>query len=134
MSDAPQTLFQLAGAPTQPSPLDGATLVIVDAQREYVSGKLPLAGVAAAIGETAGLLALARKNGMPVVHVVHKSNPGAALFDPSTPFAEIVPELTPAAGEEIIGKRLPNAFAGTNLADHLRGIGERTGRKELILA
>jgi nicotinamidase-related amidase len=130
----PKTLLQIAGAPTQPSPLPRSTLVLVDAQLEYVSGKLPLAGIQEAIAEAQRLLTLARTNGVPVVHIVQHSEPGRPLFDPSTRFAEIMPELTPIAGEPVIPKRLPNAFAGTTLHAKLREIGEATGRTEMILA
>lgn len=134
MHAAPQTLLAIAGAPTHPSSIDAATLVIVDAQREYVSGRLPLSGIDAAIGEAAALLGLARRTGMPVIHIVQQSAPGRPLFDPTTPNAEIVPSLAPIDGEPIIKKALPNAFAGTELAAKLRDIAGTTGRKEMILA
>jgi nicotinamidase-related amidase len=134
MTGQTKTLLELAGTPSHPSPLDASVLVIVDAQLEYVTGKLPLAGIEAAIGEAANLLALARRNAVPVIHVVQHSLPGRPLFDPATPFVEIVPALTPLEGEKIITKRLPNAFAGTRLHQALQEIGEATGRNELILA
>lgn len=134
MKATPKSLLQIAGAPTHPSPLDGSVLVVVDAQREYVTGKLPLDGVDEAIAEAARLVGLARQNGVPVIHIVQHSSPGRPLFDPSTPFAEIVPELAPVADEDVIPKALPNAFAGTTLHGRLREIAEATGRKEMILA
>lgn len=134
MSRIPQTLLQMAGAPTEPSRMARSTLVIVDAQLEYVTGKLPLVGVEAAIAEIAALLDLARQKGAPVIHIVQHSAPGRPLFDPTTEFAKIVPEIVPAAGEEIIPKRLPNAFAGTPLAERLARIAADAERKELILA
>ena len=45
--------------------------MLVDAQNEYVSGKLPLNGIAAAITETSRLLDKARATGTPVIHIVH---------------------------------------------------------------
>lgn len=134
MKSHPRTLLDIAGAPTHPSPLGASTLVIVDAQHEYVTGKLPLTGIDEAIAEAGSLLALARRLAMPVIHIVHHSEPGRPLFDPSTPFAEIVPSLAPAPGEEVIAKRLPNAFAGTRLHQALGEIGAATGRREIILA
>lgn len=125
-----KTLLSLAGAPLHASPLDKAALVLIDAQREYTDGKLPLAGIDAALDEAAALLALARKSGVPVFHIVHHSKPGAALFDPLGPGSAIVTQLTPADGEAVIVKGLPNAFAGTDLEARLR----QTGRTELIVA
>lgn len=123
------TLLQIAGGAPRAATLADSVLVVVDAQHEYVSGKLPLAGIQAAITETARLLAAARAAGTPVIHIVHHSAPGRPVFDPTTVFAEIVPELTPLANEEVIVKRLPNAFAGTALEGRVAA----TGRKSIIL-
>lgn len=130
----PKTLLQFAGVPTHPSPLSRSVLVIVDAQLEYVSGKLPLAGIGDAIAEARRLLDLARARGVPVIHIVQHSEPGRPLFDPATRFTEIVPDLAPVAGEPLIIKRLPNAFAGTALQARLREIAAASGRSEMILA
>jgi len=129
MIDCPRTLLDLAGAPRQPSPLDRATLVIIDAQGEYRGGALPLAGIDAALGEAAALLALARRHGVPVVHVVHQGKPGG-LFDPAGPGGAILEAVAPVAGEAIVPKGLPNGFAQTELDRQLKAI----GRPELILA
>lgn len=132
---APLTLLQIAGASSWPAAtLADAVLVIVDAQHEYVSGKLPLAGIAEAIAQCARLLAAARAAGTPVIHIVHHSAPGRPIFDPRTAFAEIVPQLTPLPAEDVVIKRLPNAFAGTLLQTRLAAIAAATGRKAVILA
>jgi nicotinamidase-related amidase len=125
---SPKTLLELAGVSSAPSPLSKAVLVVIDAQHEYVDGKLPLTGVREALGQIAELLARARKAGRPVVHVQHKGRPGGA-FGPDTPGFPIVTEAAPMAGEAVIEKSLPNAFAGTGLKETLDAIGS----KELIL-
>ncbi len=127
---APRSLLALAGAPATPSPLDRSALLLIDAQREYTDGGLVLAGVEAAVAEAARLLELARKAGLPVVHVVHHGRPGGGLFDPDGPLSAIVAPLHPLDGEAVVAKRLPNAFAGTDLDARLRA----TGRSELIVA
>ncbi|MGL4262411.1 MAG: cysteine hydrolase family protein [Afipia sp.] len=127
---AAQSLLQLVKAPLHPSPLDTSALVIIDAQLEYVTGKLPLDGVDSAVVEAAKLLKLARERGVPVFHVVHHGPAGAPLFDETTPQGAIVPLLTPAAGEVVVRKTLPNSFAGTDLDALVKS----TGRSELILA
>lgn len=126
----PPSLLQMAGAPLHPSPLDASALVIIDAQLEYVSGKLPLSGVEAAVAEADRLLALARDHGVPVFHVVHLSPPGRGLFDEAGLYVAIVPRLRPRPGEAVIPKRLPNAFAGTDLHERIRA----AGRREVIVA
>lgn len=130
MSKPARTLLDLAGAPNHPSALDRATLVIVDAQRDYLDGFLPLVGIEAALDEAAKLLALARRHGVPVVHVVHHGKPGGALFDPTGPGSAILPPVAPVEGEPIVIKGLPNSFAGTDLDQQLKAI----GRPELIIA
>lgn len=125
-----QSLLQIAGAPLHPSALEKSALVIIDAQTEYTKGKLPLEGVDAAIVEAAKLLKLARESGVPVFHIVQHAPAGRPLFAEDSPTAAIVPLLTPAAGEVVVRKPLPNAFAGTDLDALVKS----TGRTELILA
>ena len=121
------TMLQMAGATPAPATMADGTLVIIDAQREYTDGLLPLPGVEAAVDALAALLDKARAARAPVVHVRHKG-PGKA-FNPSSSGFEIVAPLTPRAGETIVDKGLPNAFAGTELA----GILAAAGRKNLIV-
>lgn len=128
MAQAPKTLLQMAGAPAAPSTLSASALIVIDAQREYVDGKLPLAGVGPALAEIKALIARAREVGTPVIHIQHKGKPGGA-FGPDTPGFAIAPEAAPHAGETVIEKALPNAFANTELANAI----EATGKTEVIL-
>lgn len=121
------TMLQMAGATPTPATMADGVLLIIDAQREYTDGLLPLPGVQAAVDALSGLLDKARATGAPVVHVRHKG-PGKA-FNPSSSGFEIVAPLTPRAGETIVDKALPNAFAGTDLAKILGA----AGRKNLIV-
>jgi nicotinamidase-related amidase len=125
----PQSLLAMAGAPLDPSPWDKAALVLIDAQMEYVEGRLRLTGVVPALQEAARVVELAREKDAPVIHVVHHGRPGGALFDPNGPMSKIAPDVAPARGEAIVAKGLPNAFAKTDLHKIL----EATGRKELIV-
>ncbi|WP_314408285.1 cysteine hydrolase family protein [Pseudomonas kuykendallii] len=118
----PQTLFQLSGRGYAPATLSNATLLIIDAQEEYRSGAMVLPGLQPAVEEIASLLAAARQLGRPVVHVRHLGIPGG-LFDPQGPRGDFLPGLAPQAAETVVEKRLPNAFAGTDLHDRLLAIG-----------
>ncbi|MFN3764340.1 MAG: cysteine hydrolase family protein [Aliihoeflea sp.] len=124
-----KTLLELAGADLTPPKLGDTVLVVIDAQREYVDGKLPLPGAPAALTKIARLLQKARAEGAPVVHVQHKGKAGG-LFDPATTSFALVDEAAAKDGEAVVEKGLPNAFAGTSLKDVL----EATGRKRLVLA
>lgn len=121
-AETPQTLLSMAGAPSAPPALSASAVMLIDMQREYVDGRLPLPGVGAAIDEAARLLAAARAAGRPVVHVQHKGKAGG-LFDPETTAFAIAEAVAPHDGERIVEKALPNAFAGTELAEILKALG-----------
>lgn len=123
-----KTLLQMAGVTPAPSALSQAALIVIDAQKEYTTGKLPLAGVDAALEEIGKLLVRARKAGAPVIHIKHRGRAGG-LFDPATDTFVIAAQAAPAGGETVIEKGLPNAFAGTTLKDAL----DAAGKKEIIL-
>jgi nicotinamidase-related amidase len=115
----PQSLLALSGIKLEATHLTDSVLVIIDAQREYVDGKLPLDGIGASIKEASLLLERARKAGTPIIHVVHKGKSGDTLFNPDGPSYEIISALAPRPDETIINKTLPNAFTGTNLEETL---------------
>jgi nicotinamidase-related amidase len=125
----PKTLLELSGANLAPPPLATATLVVIDAQNEYLDGKLALPGIAPAVDALARLLAKARAAGAPVIHVQHKGRAGG-LFDLGARGGAIIDTVKPAAGESIVTKPLPNAFAQTDLDATLK----KLGRKELVIA
>lgn len=125
----PKTLLEMAGVTPTPSALTAAAVVIIDAQREYVDGKVPLPGVAPALSEIHRLLERARTAGAPVIHIRHRGRPSGA-FDPAAVGFQIAPEAEPARDETVIDKLLPNAFADTGLKDAIAA----SGRRELVLA
>lgn len=118
----PSTLLEFAGARLGPVRLTDSVLVVVDAQAEYTTGSLPLEGVEDALETIGRLLARARRAGTPVVHVVQVGKPGG-LFDPAGPGAPVDARAAPLGDEAVIAKRLPNAFAGTDLHVRLQGFG-----------
>jgi len=86
----------------------------------------------ASIRRTVGLLAFARKTGMPVAHtkVIYAKDganagvfamkaPRLKLLTADNPAADIVPELYPREGELVIAKTEPSAFFNTGLAPWL---------------
>jgi len=119
----PKTLLQLAGVEPTPAPLGQSTLIIIDAQNEYVDGPVALPGVEDKIAEIARLLARARAGGSPIVHIQHLGRPGG-LFDPEHERSHIVDELAPRDDETVVLKGLPNGFANTDLNDVLRDKGK----------
>ena len=117
----PKTLLEMAGISATPSRLSEAAVVVIDAQRDYVDGALPLPQVRPALDEIERLLARARARETPIIHIVHQGRPGGA-FAPGSDGAAIAPQAAPAPGEPVISKRLPNAFASTDLADRVAAL------------
>ena len=124
-----KTLLQLAGVTPSVARLSEAAVVIIDAQNEYVSGRLPLAGVDAALAHIADLLKAARAAGAPVIHVAQRGRPGG-LFDPDSENFRFAAQAAPTGSEAVVEKPLPNSFAKTDLDAKLQA----TGRKSLIVA
>lgn len=73
----------------------------------------------------AGLLALFRDRGLPVVHVFHDDPDPASPFRRGEPEGAPMPCAVPVSGEAVFWKSTSSAFAGTGLDVHLRrqGIG-----------
>ncbi|MCK1476412.1 cysteine hydrolase [Bradyrhizobium sp. 197] len=126
---APKTLLELSGADLNPPKLSESCLVLIDIQNEYRAGPLALPDAEPAIAVAAKLLARARKSGAAIFHIAHKGRAGS-LFDRAADRGAIVAELAPLAGEFVIEKELPNAFAGTALQAQLAA----SGRKNIVLA
>ncbi len=118
----PPTLLDLVGVEVSPHAVADSTILMIDAQQEYVSGRMPLPGVAAALDECAGLLDRARAAGRPIVHVKHQG-PAGSIFDPAGPTFQIVAQVAPREGEPVVVKQAINGFAGTNLDDVLKELG-----------
>jgi nicotinamidase-related amidase len=125
----PKTLLEMSGADLKPPPLSGSTLVIIDAQNEYLDGKLALPDVKAAVDALARLLTKARSASAPVVHIQHKGRAGG-LFDLDARGGAIIDAVKPLGTESIVHKPLPNAFAQTDLDATLK----KLGRTQLIIA
>lgn len=121
MSD-PKTMFQLSGRGYAPATFNHATLIIIDAQKEYLSGPLALTGVHEAVDNICKLVAAARAAGRPIVHIRHLGTVGG-LFDPQGERGELLPQLLPQGEEHLLEKRLPNAFNGTGLDSLLQTLG-----------
>lgn len=130
MTARPPSLLDIVKAPQTASPLAASALILIDAQEEYRLGRLKLDGIEPAIAEAARLLGLARRSALPVFHIVQHAKAGSPIFNPEGPMVEIFEALRPQAGERIVVKSLPNAFAKTDLHELIGA----TGRRELILA
>jgi nicotinamidase-related amidase len=128
MPAAGRTLLQFGNALPPLPVLSDSVLIVIDAQEEYRSGGLPLAGIGASLARLAALLAAVRAAGTTIIHIAHRGAAGE-FFDPEGHGA-IMPEVAPHAGEPVIWKPEPSAFTGTDLGTRLEALGAKT----LILA
>src|SRR5262245_24242076 len=76
MANEPKARWQRAGASNAPPPWSDSTVVVIDAQREYTDGKLPLTNVQPALDEIGKLLKRARALQIPVIHIQHQGKAG----------------------------------------------------------
>lgn len=123
------TLLDMMGAGKVPPKLAETALIIVDAQREYLDGSLPLSGIDDALVEIKKILSRARAAGVPIFHVVHHTVPGAPIFNPDGPMSEIIDAVKPTENERVVKKNLPSAFVNTELNDYLKA----TGKNDLVI-
>jgi nicotinamidase-related amidase len=123
-----KTLLDHAGVQLKPASLSEATIVVIDAQNEYLDGRLPLPGASEAVGKIKELLRRGREAGTPIIHVVQQGRSGG-LFDPDNNASKIIDGLL-QPGESVVPKTLPNSLAKTDLDERLKA----TGRSAVILA
>ena len=117
-----KTMFQLTGRGYAAANLSTASLLIIDAQNEYLSGPLALSGMDAATANIGLLLDAARKAKRPVIHIRHLGTVGG-MFDPQGERGAFIKGLEPQGDELIIEKRMPNAFNDTGLQKALENLG-----------
>ncbi|KAJ8096594.1 Isochorismatase-like protein [Lipomyces tetrasporus] len=106
-----------------------SVLVIIDAQNEYATGHLETKNVDSTRRTISSLLQKYRDADGDIVHIVHKTAPGAPVFTPDTELAKVFSELEPNAREKVVEKQFPGSFTGTNLGAIIKD----TGKNKLVL-
>ncbi|HEX6734952.1 MAG TPA: isochorismatase family protein [Azonexus sp.] len=101
--------------------LGQTALLLIDYQNEYRQGPLALPDEATASAAAIRLRNWAEQLGLLVIHVQHQAPAASPLFAAGSPGAGALAGLAPAAGQPLVVKRLPSAFAGTELAEVLQG-------------
>ncbi|MBV2366910.1 isochorismatase family protein [Streptomonospora nanhaiensis] len=109
-----------------PARLGDSVLVMVDFQNTYRTGVMALEKAEEAIAAGARLLARARAEGTPVVHVMHDGGEGTP-YDIRADIGAISDEVAPAPGEPVVVKGFPNSFHRTDLEAALAGAGAAPG-------
>ncbi len=119
------TFRKLLNLNNEDQSLADSTLIVVDAQREYLDGNLPLTGIEKALDQIAHILYRARSLGTNIIHVQHFSPKGAPLFNPDDKFVDIIDTAKPIGTEPTVKKNLPDSFAQTDLDERIKASGKR---------
>lgn len=122
-ADQPVTFRQMAGMATDPPNLADAIVVVIDAQREYTDGTLPLDGVDAALDNIQRILDAARNAGSTVIHVAHRGDDDGTFTTDGS--GRIVDRVAPIGDEPVVVKGYPNAFNETPLRALIAAAGDR---------
>ncbi|MFH8572388.1 cysteine hydrolase family protein [Streptomyces sp. NPDC017993] len=123
------TLRTLNGFDETPAKLSDSTLILIDYQNTYTQGVMELEGWQSALDAAALLLGRARGAGAKVVHVLHDGGEGTP-YDIKAEIGRIHPRVAPVDGETVVVKQAPDAFHGTDLAEHI----EAAGRTDVVIA
>jgi nicotinamidase-related amidase len=96
-------------------------LLVIDAQNEYFTGKLPVTHPHGHLANILRAMDTATANGVPVIVVQHASpQPDSPIFRKGTPEWEIHPEVARRPHQLLVHKNLPGSFTGTQLEPWLR--------------
>ena len=95
---------------------DQTALLVIDVQNDVAAGAYNLPSVLASINV---VIDKAREAGVPVVWVQHSDEEMRI----GTDAWQIVPELSPAAGESLVRKTFKSSFEATDLESILSGLG-----------
>jgi nicotinamidase-related amidase len=112
------------------TPPRDAVLVLVDVQLAIDDPSWGRRNNPGAEAEIARLLASWRTRRAPIVHVRHVSREPRSTFRPGQPGVDFKPVTAPRAGEAVIEKHTPSAFAGTGLDSLLR---DTIGARALVV-
>ena len=102
-----------------------AALIIIDQQQGILQPRLGRRNNPQAEERVLDLLRAWRSSGRPVIHVQHLSHSPESVFWPQQSGVEFQDAFIPQAGEQLIQKRVPDAFCGTGLEARLREAGLR---------
>ena len=122
----PSTLLGLAGGQFNEIDWSNCAIVMIDFQNEYVDGAMPLGNAGSKATANARLLLdRARKEAIPIFHIVHHGQDNDKIFDPLSSKVEIIDSLQPLDDEKTIIKMHPNAFYDTELQTLITSVGKQ---------
>ena len=98
-------------------------LLVIDVQREYFDGALPITYPAGHLESILHVMDEAAKAGVPTAVVRHhQADPESPIFQADSDMWQLHPEVQQRPRDVLIDKQLPGTFTGTDLDDWLKSI------------
>lgn len=121
------TIRMMAGAST-PESLNPAetALLVIDFQREYFDGRMPIPDGARALTNAKRLIGKANASDMHVYHIQHVTPAGAPVFAEDGEAVAFHPDIIPAPHHRTVRKSSVSVFPTTDIDARLRADGVKT--------
>ena len=102
-------------------------LLVIDVQREYFDGALPITHPAGHLESVLRVMDEAAKAGVPTAVVRHhQADPESPIFRLNSEMWQLHPEVEQRPRDVLIDKQLPGSFTNTNLEEWLTRVDAKT--------
>jgi nicotinamidase-related amidase len=102
-------------------------LLVIDVQREYFDGALPISYPVGHLENILAVMDQATKSQLPTAVVRHHQvDPESPIFCLNSDMWQLHDEVEQRPRDVLIDKQLPGSFTGTDLEDWLKGVGADT--------
>lgn len=122
----PTIRTMLGAAPVDHIDPASTALIVVDFQKEYFSGKMPIADGPRALENAQRLVAFADAARMPVFQIQHVAPAGSPLFAIDGDTVQFQPGMLPRARDIVLQKETVSVFASTDLDRRLKAMNVKT--------
>lgn len=102
-------------------------LLVIDVQREYFDGALPITHPAGHLDRILQVMDAAAKSNIPTAVIRHhQADPQSPIFRLNSDMWQLHPEVAKRRRDLLIDKQLPGSFTGTNLDAWLKEVGAQS--------
>ncbi|MFK8111147.1 MAG: cysteine hydrolase family protein [Rubripirellula sp.] len=102
-------------------------LLVIDVQREYFDGALPISHPAGHLENILAVMDEASQAAVPTAVIRHhQPDPASPIFCKDSDMWQLHDEVEQRPPDVLIDKQLPGSFTNTNLADWLKQVGANT--------
>lgn len=121
------TIRSMIGATkTQNIDSKSTALFVIDFQKEYFDGKMPIPEGSAALANAKRLIAMADESAMPVFHIQHVFPAGAPIFAEDGKTVAFHDDIAPAGNHAVVRKSSVSVFPTTDIDQQLKSKGVKT--------